>query len=85
MGAIEGGAAELTTVVLQELNERWRSLQQLAEERSQLLGSAHEVQRFHRCGAAQGWGGLPLAALKRADSDLVDTWAPASGTVCVMG
>uniref|UniRef100_A0A2K6GT26 Spectrin alpha chain, non-erythrocytic 1 n=1 Tax=Propithecus coquereli TaxID=379532 RepID=A0A2K6GT26_PROCO len=35
-------------VLLQELNERWRSLQQLAEERSQLLGSAHEVQRFHR-------------------------------------
>uniref|UniRef100_A0A452IVG0 Spectrin alpha chain, non-erythrocytic 1 n=1 Tax=Gopherus agassizii TaxID=38772 RepID=A0A452IVG0_9SAUR len=32
----------------QELNERWRSLQQMAEERSQLLGSAHEVQRFHR-------------------------------------
>uniref|UniRef100_A0A8C4K999 Spectrin alpha chain, non-erythrocytic 1 n=1 Tax=Dromaius novaehollandiae TaxID=8790 RepID=A0A8C4K999_DRONO len=40
----------LTSWVLfvQELNERWRSLQQLAEERSQLLGSAHEVQRFHR-------------------------------------
>lgn len=36
--------------LLQELNERWRSLQQLAEERSQLLGSAHEVQRFHRWG-----------------------------------
>lgn len=33
---------------VQELNERWRSLQQLAEERSNLLGSAHEVQRFHR-------------------------------------
>ncbi|XP_068925579.1 spectrin alpha chain, non-erythrocytic 1 isoform X9 [Petaurus breviceps papuanus] len=33
---------------IKELNERWRSLQQLAEERSQLLGSAHEVQRFHR-------------------------------------
>uniref|UniRef100_A0A8C6JA33 Spectrin alpha chain, non-erythrocytic 1 n=1 Tax=Melopsittacus undulatus TaxID=13146 RepID=A0A8C6JA33_MELUD len=33
---------------VQELNERWRALQQLAEERSQLLGSAHEVQRFHR-------------------------------------
>uniref|UniRef100_A0A8C4X8M7 Spectrin alpha chain, non-erythrocytic 1 n=1 Tax=Erpetoichthys calabaricus TaxID=27687 RepID=A0A8C4X8M7_ERPCA len=32
----------------QELNERWKSLQQLAEERSNLLGSAHEVQRFHR-------------------------------------
>uniref|UniRef100_A0A452V9Q6 Spectrin alpha chain, non-erythrocytic 1 n=1 Tax=Ursus maritimus TaxID=29073 RepID=A0A452V9Q6_URSMA len=38
----------LTAVLPQELNERWRSLQQLAEERSQLLGSAHEVQRFHR-------------------------------------
>ncbi|XP_077779120.1 spectrin alpha chain, non-erythrocytic 1-like [Podarcis muralis] len=33
---------------IKELNERWRSLQRLAEERSQLLGSAHEVQRFHR-------------------------------------
>ncbi|EMP38127.1 Spectrin alpha chain, brain [Chelonia mydas] len=33
---------------IKELNERWRSLQQMAEERSQLLGSAHEVQRFHR-------------------------------------
>ncbi|XP_069842207.1 spectrin alpha chain, non-erythrocytic 1 isoform X4 [Dendropsophus ebraccatus] len=33
---------------IKELNERWRSLQQLAEDRSQLLGSAHEVQRFHR-------------------------------------
>ncbi|KAK0146701.1 Spectrin alpha chain, non-erythrocytic 1 [Merluccius polli] len=32
----------------QELNNRWRSLQQLAEERSNMLGSAHEVQRFHR-------------------------------------
>lgn len=42
------GATTLTAVLLQELNERWRSLQQLAEERSQLLGSAHEVQRFHR-------------------------------------
>uniref|UniRef100_A0A4W3JFT4 Spectrin alpha, non-erythrocytic 1 n=1 Tax=Callorhinchus milii TaxID=7868 RepID=A0A4W3JFT4_CALMI len=31
-----------------ELNERWKSLQKLAEERSQILGSAHEVQRFHR-------------------------------------
>uniref|UniRef100_A0A7N8XI16 Spectrin alpha chain, non-erythrocytic 1 n=1 Tax=Mastacembelus armatus TaxID=205130 RepID=A0A7N8XI16_9TELE len=30
------------------LNNRWRSLQQLAEERSNMLGSAHEVQRFHR-------------------------------------
>uniref|UniRef100_A0A8C9WNN3 Spectrin alpha chain, non-erythrocytic 1 n=1 Tax=Scleropages formosus TaxID=113540 RepID=A0A8C9WNN3_SCLFO len=33
---------------LQELNERWKSLQKLSEERSNLLGSAHEVQRFHR-------------------------------------
>ncbi|XP_075434717.1 spectrin alpha chain, non-erythrocytic 1 isoform X7 [Ascaphus truei] len=33
---------------IKDLNARWRSLQQMAEERSQLLGSAHEVQRFHR-------------------------------------
>ncbi|XP_056875429.1 spectrin alpha chain, non-erythrocytic 1 isoform X4 [Takifugu flavidus] len=33
---------------IKELNNRWRSLQQLAEERSHMLGSAHEVQRFHR-------------------------------------
>ncbi|MFT7796792.1 spectrin alpha chain, non-erythrocytic 1 isoform X4 [Arapaima gigas] len=33
---------------IKELNERWKSLQKLAEERSNLLGSAHEVQRFHR-------------------------------------
>ncbi|KAM9327207.1 spectrin alpha chain, non-erythrocytic 1 isoform 3-T3 [Gastrophryne carolinensis] len=33
---------------IKELNDRWKSLQQMAEERSQLLGSAHEVQRFHR-------------------------------------
>uniref|UniRef100_A0A3P9IJC5 Spectrin alpha chain, non-erythrocytic 1 n=1 Tax=Oryzias latipes TaxID=8090 RepID=A0A3P9IJC5_ORYLA len=35
-------------ICVQELNNRWRSLQQLAEDRSNLLGSAHEVQRFHR-------------------------------------
>uniref|UniRef100_A0A3Q3QVI0 Spectrin alpha chain, non-erythrocytic 1 n=1 Tax=Monopterus albus TaxID=43700 RepID=A0A3Q3QVI0_MONAL len=34
--------------LLRELNNRWRSLQHLAEERSNMLGSAHEVQRFHR-------------------------------------
>uniref|UniRef100_A0A671QGT9 Spectrin alpha chain, non-erythrocytic 1-like n=1 Tax=Sinocyclocheilus anshuiensis TaxID=1608454 RepID=A0A671QGT9_9TELE len=33
---------------LTELNNRWRALQQLAEDRSNMLGSAHEVQRFHR-------------------------------------
>lgn len=47
-GGWPGRGCALTAVFLQELNERWRSLQQLAEERSQLLGSAHEVQRFHR-------------------------------------
>uniref|UniRef100_A0A452V9R5 Spectrin alpha chain, non-erythrocytic 1 n=1 Tax=Ursus maritimus TaxID=29073 RepID=A0A452V9R5_URSMA len=45
---LESEGLMLTAVLPQELNERWRSLQQLAEERSQLLGSAHEVQRFHR-------------------------------------
>uniref|UniRef100_A0A4W5NL36 Spectrin alpha, non-erythrocytic 1 n=1 Tax=Hucho hucho TaxID=62062 RepID=A0A4W5NL36_9TELE len=43
----EGLMAEEAHMV-QELNNRWRSLQQLAEERSNMLGSAHEVQRFHR-------------------------------------
>uniref|UniRef100_A0AAQ4S231 Spectrin alpha, non-erythrocytic 1 n=1 Tax=Gasterosteus aculeatus aculeatus TaxID=481459 RepID=A0AAQ4S231_GASAC len=43
----EGLMAEEAPMV-QELNNRWRSLQQLAEDRSNMLGSAHEVQRFHR-------------------------------------
>ncbi|XP_018608375.1 spectrin alpha chain, non-erythrocytic 1-like isoform X4 [Scleropages formosus] len=33
---------------IKELNDRWKALQQLAQDRSNLLGSAHEVQRFHR-------------------------------------
>uniref|UniRef100_UPI00358EF662 spectrin alpha chain, non-erythrocytic 1 isoform X2 n=1 Tax=Myxine glutinosa TaxID=7769 RepID=UPI00358EF662 len=39
-------AATFNTI--KELNEQWKTLQLLAEERSQILGSAHEVQRFHR-------------------------------------
>ncbi|KOB66775.1 putative Spectrin alpha chain [Operophtera brumata] len=35
-------------VGVQELNSKWKSLQQLTEERASQLGSAHEVQRFHR-------------------------------------
>ncbi|XP_057602793.1 spectrin alpha chain, erythrocytic 1 isoform X2 [Hippopotamus amphibius kiboko] len=34
--------------IQQELNARWRSLQMLAEEQHQLLGSAHAVEMFHR-------------------------------------
>ncbi|XP_058516471.1 spectrin alpha chain, erythrocytic 1 [Ochotona princeps] len=34
--------------IRQELNARWGSLQRLAEEQRQLLGSAHAVQMFHR-------------------------------------
>ncbi|XP_033114837.1 spectrin alpha chain, non-erythrocytic 1-like isoform X2 [Anneissia japonica] len=33
---------------INELNQRWNELQQLANERSETLGSAHEVQRFFR-------------------------------------
>ncbi|KAJ2946711.1 hypothetical protein O0L34_g12769 [Tuta absoluta] len=33
---------------MQELNSKWTSLQQLTSERAAQLGSAHEVQRFHR-------------------------------------
>lgn len=32
----------------QDLNQKWTSLQQLTSERATQLGSAHEVQRFHR-------------------------------------
>ncbi|KAH0952782.1 hypothetical protein HN011_011760 [Eciton burchellii] len=33
---------------IQDLNEKWTSLQTLTAERANQLGSAHEVQRFHR-------------------------------------
>ncbi|XP_072162112.1 spectrin alpha chain [Bemisia tabaci] len=33
---------------LQDLNQKWTSLQQVTQERATQLGSAHEVQRFHR-------------------------------------
>ncbi|XP_025205987.1 spectrin alpha chain isoform X1 [Melanaphis sacchari] len=33
---------------IQDLNEKWTSLQQLTQARATQLGSAHEVQRFHR-------------------------------------
>uniref|UniRef100_A0AAR2IMX8 Spectrin alpha chain, non-erythrocytic 1 n=1 Tax=Pygocentrus nattereri TaxID=42514 RepID=A0AAR2IMX8_PYGNA len=40
--------SKLFLILFKELNNRWRALQQLAEDRSNMLGSAHEVQRFHR-------------------------------------
>ncbi|XP_022904899.1 spectrin alpha chain isoform X3 [Onthophagus taurus] len=33
---------------MEDLNTKWASLQQLTSERATQLGSAHEVQRFHR-------------------------------------
>lgn len=33
---------------MEDLNNKWTSLQQLTSERATQLGSAHEVQRFHR-------------------------------------
>ncbi|XP_025830723.1 spectrin alpha chain isoform X3 [Agrilus planipennis] len=33
---------------IEDLNNKWSSLQQLTSERATQLGSAHEVQRFHR-------------------------------------
>ncbi|XP_050699362.1 spectrin alpha chain-like isoform X2 [Eriocheir sinensis] len=33
---------------IEELNTKWNSLHQMAQERQFQLGSAHEVQRFHR-------------------------------------
>jgi len=35
-------------VLFQTLNTRWATLQQVTADRAQTLGSAHEVQRFHR-------------------------------------
>lgn len=34
--------------IFQDLNTKWTSLQQLTAEKATQLGSAHEVQRFHR-------------------------------------
>lgn len=36
--------------MLQQLNQRWVTLQQVSAERAQTLGSAFEVQRYHRYG-----------------------------------
>lgn len=33
---------------MKDLNARWRALEEQTEQREQQLGSAHEVQRFHR-------------------------------------
>lgn len=33
---------------MRELNDKWTSLQELTTQRASQLGSAHEVQRFHR-------------------------------------
>ncbi|CAG0916965.1 unnamed protein product [Notodromas monacha] len=33
---------------IKDLNQKWGKLQQVTEQRAQQLGSAHEVQRFHR-------------------------------------
>lgn len=33
---------------IKSLNERWQALQEVTAQRAQQLGSAHEVQRFHR-------------------------------------
>lgn len=33
---------------IEDLNQKWQHLQEVTQERAQQLGSAHEVQRFHR-------------------------------------
>ena len=48
MGQTE--AAEKIKIQIEDLNQRWAALQQVTQERSQTLGSAHEVQRYHRSG-----------------------------------
>lgn len=46
MGQTE--AAEKIRIQIEDLNTRWAALQQVTQERAQTLGSAHEVQRYHR-------------------------------------
>ena len=46
MGQTE--AAEKIHIQIADLNQRWATLQQVTQERAQTLGSAHEVQRYHR-------------------------------------
>ena len=46
MGQTE--AAEKIKIQIEDLNQRWAALQQVTVERAQTLGSAHEVQRYHR-------------------------------------
>lgn len=41
-------AAEKIQVQINDLNDKWKELQEITEQRKQQLGSAHEVQRFHR-------------------------------------
>ncbi|KAK6759691.1 hypothetical protein RB195_021331 [Necator americanus] len=41
---------------VEDLNARWRALEEQTEQREQQLGSAHEVQRFHRdVDETRGW------------------------------
>ncbi|KAI0240930.1 Spectrin alpha chain [Lamellibrachia satsuma] len=46
MGQTE--AAEKIKIQIEDLNTRWAALQQVTVERATTLGSAHEVQRYHR-------------------------------------
>lgn len=46
MGQTE--AAEKIRIQIEDLNQRWAALQQCTQERAQTLGSAQEVQRYHR-------------------------------------
>jgi len=40
---------------LEDLNQKWTSLQQTTQEKADKLGSAHQVQRFHRYVTVSCW------------------------------
>ena len=46
MGQTE--AAEKIRIQIDDLNQRWAALEQVTQEKAQTLGSAYEVQRYHR-------------------------------------
>lgn len=66
MGQTE--AAEKIRIQIEDLNQRWAALEQVTQERAQTLGSAHEVQRYHRdADETKDWIEEKEAALNNTD------------------
>ena len=64
---------------MEDLNRKWVSIQQLTAERAQQLGSAHEVQRFHR--DVDETKVSRLGPNQRIDEEFVFDYKPKSGGI----